>query len=177
MNTGKVNKIDSITTAMGVMYNVNVDGTRYGFGKQKPNFNEGDVITFDFTQKGQYKNIVPSTVEVKKDVVVPIKTSNNSTGNSKDDYWAQKEQRDVGTQRGIQQQSARNAAIAFIIPLATAGLIKLPAKAEDKLSAVASLVDEFTDRYYNATQLAISGEYQPEDVSADSVPFSMGNDD
>lgn len=174
MVNGNVTKIEGMQTAMGLMYNVHVDNERYGYGKNKPNFNEGDNITFDVKLNGKYKNILANTVEVgsKQTKAAPVAAS--GTGN-KDGYWEAKEQRDVATQRGIQQQSARNAAISLIVPLAVGGVVKLPAKAEDKLAAIASLIDEFTDRYYLATQNALSGEYSPEDFGA--VPFTVGGDD
>lgn len=172
MITGNVTKIDRIQTAMGTMWNVSVDGERYGYGKNKPNFSEGDNITFDIKLNGKYKNILGNTVEVTKGAPATKASAGSADKNS---YWEAKEQRDIGIQQGIQQQSARNAAIAFIVPLATAGVIKLPAKAEDKLAAVASLVDEFTDRYFLATSAAINSEYNPENNN--SAPFDLGDDD
>lgn len=175
MITGIVQKISQKDTAVGVMYNAQINGQWYGYGSKVPNFKEGDSISFDVQTKGQYSNIIAKTVEINAKPTNVVAAVPAASGNSKDEYWSNKEAKDLGVQRAIQQQSARNAAIAFVIPLAVAGVIKLPAKAEDKFSAVASLVDEFTDRYYLATQDAVLGEYTPEENNV--VPFDMAAGD
>lgn len=170
MPTGVVKKIDSRSGAFGTMYNAQVDGTWYGLGSKAPSFKEGDTIAFDFTQKGNFKNIDPKTVDVVPVASASGKTSSATASGSKDDYWAAKEQRDVGVQRAIQLQASRNSAIALVAPLAAAGLITLPAK--DKFSAVKALVQELTDEYYLQTQEAVEGNYVPE-VAPESVPFDL----
>lgn len=174
MVTGQVQQIQERQTAMGVMYNIKVGGEWYGLGSFKPSFAEGANISFDYVQKGNFKNVTSRSIEVGVAApAAPAKATRGApSGNAKDDYWAAKEERDVGTQRAIQLQASRNAAIAFIVPAAVAGLVKLPAKAEDKLTALSALVDEFTDIYFVQTQSAVEGTYSPQSAAA-SVPFDL----
>lgn len=172
MQTGVVKKIDSRTGAYGTMYNVQVDNQWYGFGKYAPKFKEGDTISFESTQKGNFKNIDPKTVELA--TAAPKAASVSSPAVGKDDYWKDKEQRDIATQRSIQLQASRNSAIALVVPLAAAGLITLPAK--DKFTAVKALVSELTDEFYLQTKAAQDGEYQPEQAP-DAVPFDLNKQD
>lgn len=173
--TGVVNNISEKQSSFGTMYNVQVDNQWYGFGKYPPKFKKGDTITFEAVQKGNFKNIDPKTAEVVAATRQANPTAQAAVGaGNKDDYWKEKEQRDVATQRSIQLQASRNSAIALVVPLAAAGLITLPAK--DKFTAIKALVSELTDEFYLHTKAAQDGEYKPE-VVPDAVPFSLSKDE
>lgn len=65
---GSIEKVSSRTTTQyGDMYDVDVNGKRYGCGKIKPKFIAGDCVKFTVTRNGNFVNVKPGTME-KHDV-------------------------------------------------------------------------------------------------------------
>lgn len=91
-------------------------------------------------------------------------------GDSKDDYWKKKEQTDKLTQRAIQQQSARNSAIAFMDVLFKNEAVKLPAKQGDKMDAALALLDELTARFIDATRTYALGSKATQQSAPQAAP-------
>lgn len=110
------------------------------------------------------------------------RTAAPASGGSKDGYWEAKEQRDIVTQRAIQYQSSRNAAIELVSAALTAGAVALPAAKAKQWDALLALVDTVTERFEEAV-LVVRGEgkkAKPEPVAKgkkkqqeeeDDVPF------
>lgn len=67
---GAIEQISSRTTSYGEMYDVEINGKRYGHGKVKPKFIAGDCVKFSVLRNGQYLNVRPGTME-KHDVAQP----------------------------------------------------------------------------------------------------------
>lgn len=61
---GQLQRIDTKETSFGTMYNIQVDGKWYGHGKAKPKASEGDTVSFEAEQKGQYLNVSRAGLEV-----------------------------------------------------------------------------------------------------------------
>lgn len=162
-----VGKVEDITTRKfgeKTMYNAKVDGEWFGLAGFKPQFVVGDTISFEFIQKGQFRNMDTSTISISE----PAPEAPKTVVVSKDDYWKNKEAQDENKQHAIMYQAAKNAAISIVGAMLQKDLVKLPSK--EPVTAVLALVDEITDRYYIQSELAYSGNYDPE-VPPDMVPF------
>lgn len=128
--------------------NVKLDNDEwYGFYKvNSVNFSKGDVISFDFTQRGNFKNGDIKTVEV----------SNSANNNTNSDAPRPNNQ-DV-----IRYQSARNTAVAFLKLAHDADALPLPAKKGDKYDALQGLFYELTDKFF--AEAAVQSALLPEEL-------------
>jgi hypothetical protein len=148
----------------------------YSLGKDKPTFKEGDSIQFETNPVGKYtyaKDIAPWTdggVASAPSVASVTNTqSNRSFGGkgrsfgggtaAKDEYWAAKEARDIAkegdyalTQKRIEIQAARNAAIAAATVIIEKGLVIPPKKQSDQYDHFIGLVDQLTTTFMANTQ-------------------------
>lgn len=68
-------------------------------------------------------------------------------GGGKDQYWKDKEKRDIDTQARIQLQACRNSALTLVQMGLANDCIPLPAKKADRLGALIAIVDEITLQY------------------------------
>lgn len=140
------------------MYNVEIDGTWYGHGFDKPNASEGTYVEFDVVQKGQYKNAenIRAAVSKPSNAASPAQTS--IPVNS----------RDVS----IQYQSSRKDAIQMLDVLIKNGLVSLPAKKAEQYDAAMALLDELTAQFY----LKLEGVIEDGGVSLeDAIPAPQGD--
>lgn len=133
--------VNSITSKSGqgargpwTLFNIEIDGQKYGCGFDKPNVQEGQYVEFDVVQKGQYKNA--------ENLRVSTAAPTASTGAPQGAMPINK--RDVS----IQYQSSRKDAIQMLGVLLTSEAIKLPAKQADKYDAALAIVDEITAQFY-----------------------------
>lgn len=69
-------------------------------------------------------------------------TAPSGGGLSKDEFWSNREKRDIQRDLIIQLQSAQNTAIATIVGAVAAGAVALPTKKGDKFDAFTALIDE-----------------------------------
>jgi hypothetical protein len=125
------------------------DRTFYRAGNKKPFFSEGDSVQFDVEMKGQNAYARGVSKWEGQDAVQSapaIAVSRAVGGNvgTKDDYWLQREKRDVETQKRIELQSCRNSAIALVAELLKVEAVKLPAKQADKVPVIEELVTHYT---------------------------------
>jgi hypothetical protein len=128
------------------MYNVRVNGEKYGAGMYPPKFKQGDFISFTSTINGQFKNMETRTVTVK--VPPPSHPAPASAGSVgiKDKYDER--------QMMICHQAARKDALNMVEILREVGGIVGLEKAKtpaDKMSLIESLVNEYTRDYYFQT--------------------------
>jgi hypothetical protein len=138
------------------------DGQWFGHGKMKPSCTDGDEIAFDYSQNGKYNNADPDTLEIlSSDNAVPKKASKpawngkkNASSEGKDEYWKNKEARDILTQNEIRFQAGRNAAIEIVTLAVSHGLLTIPQgkKEGDQFKVLLTYVDKVTDRYVEATK-------------------------
>ena len=134
--TGNVDRIYDNEKA----YNLQVDGEWYGYGFKSdgaPSFTEGQTISFDYEQRGKYKNIDKKTIKVVESsgggAAAP-----NTRSNSADNR-----------QLSIQYQSSRNAAIQLVGVMLDAGAVAIPAKKADQFDAIVALVDDLTVKFHS----------------------------
>lgn len=163
------------------------DGNFYGagFDKDKITFDRGDVISFNVTYNGKYRNMDMDSVEVlgkaepKKETETPQKPKSAGSGAavSRDDYWTQKAEKDERTQKEIRLQASRNAAIQFVNTLLEKDLVTLPTKKADKVEAVEQLVDHYTHKYYEDTEAVSNDLYNFGAAVEESINSENNNND
>ena len=139
MAQGTVNKIHY----NGKAYNAEIGGAWYGCGFEKPKFEEGQVIEFEFGNNGKFKNMMHETVKV-------LGTDSGSKpapkGGAVDpQVWIDK---DIS----ILYQSCRKDAIQFVNVLLTSSAVTLPAKKADQADAIKALVEDYAAQFYVKTK-------------------------
>lgn len=148
---GKIQRIFTKDFRGTTLYSFVLAGQQGFFrtGEEPIPFKEGTYVMFNADARN---NVDLESLTVVQDKAPPAKkfggTGSSGKGMSKDDFWSQKAERDIKTQRVIQYQSARNAAIATLDIAAKAEALKLPAKQADKLGALLEAVEELSIRYY-----------------------------
>lgn len=132
----------------------------FSCGTTDPKLNKGEFINFEAEQKqdGNFLANVSSIVksfeggsEITGKPVPSYSKGSYKTqvSNSKDQYWTDREARDIITQQTIQLQASRNAAIALASVILQAGACPGYAKAKesDKITVITGLVDHLTDKF------------------------------
>jgi len=124
-----------------------VDKTYFNLGKVPPIFTEGQSISFDGREGKRAGNVDVdvNSIVINTDVVVKsedysmAKQGAKRTGEyvDKDVYWKNREENDKVTQKRIEIQAARNAAIAVLGPARDA--------LEDE--AYMTSLDQLTDKF------------------------------
>lgn len=122
---GVVTKIDFFTWNNKDLYNITVDGTKYGIGEGEPeDVYEGDTIEFDWyestkvdKQGNPYRNMVRKSINVTKEGTG--QTANSGSSASYDD-----------TQNSIVMQACFKAAGELIGSAIGGGQLKIPAKSQ-----------------------------------------------
>jgi hypothetical protein len=124
-------------------------GIFFRTGSDTPKFEKGDFVNFNGEAgKGNSVKVDVKSIQAKKG---DAETASNGVGNlqstgrgvSKDDYWTQREVRDVATQRRIERQSCRNSALEFMKILLDKGEVKLPAK--NKVEALEAMLTHYQE--------------------------------
>ena len=177
----------------GKAYSIKVDEAWFGFGYEKPQFEEGRMVKFETTERNGYKNVDHSTFKLGKQQEVaeeteptpaknkwPVKNTSVGHGASKDEYWANKEKRDLQNDKDRSVGASRNTSIEFIKLLIGNGGIKLPTKANDIEKTLVTLIDYYADYFMTHTPgddatPAIKGidvDDSPEDIVVEEVPVA-----
>lgn len=150
MNSGVVRSIKGNPWQNKTLWSFQLDSDRtfYNLGEVKPNFSEGQTVSFDGEagkRQGTF-NVKAGSVQVLDAAVVkPTEYSMAAaTGGAKrtesfigkDAYWSNREAKDEVTQKRIEIQAARNAAIALLAALNG-----------DDPADVDSFLKEWTDKF------------------------------
>lgn len=149
------------------------DGNYYSTGVKSPP-STGSSIKFEYSTNSRgYKDVIgTSIVNWQSAGVHDVAVAGNvarSKGLTKDDYWEQKAQRDVETQKRIEIQSCRNSAIAFIAATVAAGAVKLPAKESDKLGVLEEFLTKYTNKYLEENKGAPKTTEASNEVTSESL--------
>lgn len=151
------------------------DDTLYMCGALKPRVSKGDYIEFDVSENARGQKLVDvPTISIKEAKVVAASgsktTSIRENWDARAAYWEAKEKRDIETvEPRISYAGARNSAIAAAGVVLESGSFKLPAKEADKYEAVLGLIDELTDRFYEAIQKVGADTKQEPEVQEPEV--------
>lgn len=149
--TGVVEKV----LQRGNMYSINVSGTWYGCGRDKPDCSEGQTVSFEYSMNGKYKNADVKSLEVQSSTPAQSKGVDPSV-------WVKKD-------AAIIYQAARNSAIAFIDILCREGALALPQTKDKKFDAMMALLDQMTNDFYlNTDKVRDNGGLTAEDLVGDS---------
>jgi hypothetical protein len=151
----------------------------YSLGERSFQYNEGDSIQFNVQTRGKYvyaQDITPwdgagatqapsiPTGSGATGSPRPAYGGRKSFGGGKSDeekqYWAKKDEQAEVTQRRIEIQAARNAAIETASFMFEKELVKVPTKQADKYDAFMELVETITDDYLKKTSIRLSGGNQ-----------------
>lgn len=140
--TGTVTAVKEFVVGSGkTMYSIQVNGALYGCGSYRPKCSEGDIVSFDYTMRGEYKNVEGRTLKVTG------KASVEAVQAAVKQYPAAADNR----QTVISKQAALNSAMAFVELLtkhdAVPGIGKTT-KQEDKYQILDSLVLEKMGEFY-----------------------------
>lgn len=132
----------------GRAFNAKIDGEWYGLGFNAPKFAEGNQVEYEVTMNGAFKN-----AKVTKVLEATVSQSAKAPNVAPTAYQKGKDD----TQKAIQYQASRNAAIAATGVLMAAGLVKLSGKPAKDADIVLAFIDEVTARYDQATTDHVSG--------------------
>lgn len=141
----------------GRFYSIVVDAKWYGVGANQPQFAEGDMVEFatSTNDKGYVNADGPIEVLGKGKAPAPQSRSKVSTGrvehtNEREDYWKNKEARDVRNDVMREIGAGRNTAIAFVGLLLSNEALALPAKKEAKADALFAAVEYYREKFSGA---------------------------
>lgn len=174
--TGTVDRVSSKKLASGVYYSFCVDDEWYRTNRTRPPFEEGYQVQFVFNEDKYGKQVDMDSIKFKEGEAPPKGSGGKSSGGgiSRDQYWSNKEVRDIDTQVRITYQSATNTALAFVTAALDKGVIDLPKskKAADRLALFRELVNDetwyFFSKYHTSPALADEvGKDAEEDVEVD----------
>ena len=132
-------KVERVYSKDGNFYSAKIGGVWYGTGKGKPSFGEGDVISFTWTAKGDYRNLDSKSVKV-----VPQAAAAQAPALTQP---APDKRQDI-----ISRQSAFNTAIALVDLLRAAEAIpglKKTATADEKYNVYCALVAMKAQEFYH----------------------------
>lgn len=162
--TGFVQAINQKQTSFGTMYDVVINGTKYGIGKFAPKgINQGDYVKFTSVQKGNYFNVAPGSLskQAAPAGVSPAKPAMVSSGGGS-----------IGgdtRQEVISRQAAANTAIEFVKVLQQEGALPIPksVKSDKKADLMEAMLIEYIAKFY---KLATRQEFEiPEDLLASTI--------
>jgi len=154
MQQGVVSKIFENKFGNKTFYSFGLKGVQGSFGtgvKRPPR--EGTYVRFhDATNSRGYKEVDGPIEIVPEGEVAPASSasqvaseSSNAGGLTKDQYWSNKEARDVANDRLRELGASRNTAISFIDLALRNEVIKLPAAAKRE-EFLWTLLDKYTSR-------------------------------
>jgi hypothetical protein len=163
----------------------------FSLGERTPSFKEGDSIQFETVQKGRYVNAInvapwdgqgavtaPPVAHTTRKLFgggVPSKSSEEKA------YWAKRDANQEITQRKIEIQAARNAAIETAKFLTEKEFVKTPTKQADKYDAFMALVNQIADEFLKNTSSRLGdapsqadepAQQANEDAQADSAKWA-----
>ena len=92
-----------------------------------------------------------------------------SKDQGKDDYWRNKEARDLVNDRHRELGATRNTAIALVSLMLTNGAIKLPAKESSKEEVIYKLFEHYTEELLKTKEAPEAGRPDSESVSEAST--------
>lgn len=154
MTKGTVTKVHK----NGRFYSMVVDNKWYGLGSNQPEFAEGAMVEFDVTQNGDFFNAKNVNVLGKAPATAkPQATSGRVVHNTeKDDYWRNKELRDVQNDKAREIGAGRNTAIAFVDLLLKSNSLPLPKTASKQADVIFEAVEYYRAKFAAAESGAVA---------------------
>ena len=154
--TGVVQDVQQYPTKIGPMYNVILGDGRYGVGKENPGDLAGKTVTFNYVEKGQYKNVMGKiTVLASGEAKVVTGNAAKAVAGA---AGAAEYITDSQKQKVISRQAARNSAIAAVGVLHAAGALPAVTKTAKLSDVILGFIDKLTEEYF---QYSMTGTIQP----------------
>jgi hypothetical protein len=155
-------------------FKVDGDDAWYNCGENRPDIEKGATITFAYEDGAKPNNrfvtrgsVVVLSGTSTAQVAPLVAAGNGASGSServlsKDDYWKNREARDLEKNDDIHLLACRNSAIALVgHMLNREGVVTIPKS--NAQAAVMGLVHDLTERFFNETIEEYSGESGQED--------------
>lgn len=164
--SGVVQQVLSRQTKIGQMYDIVVNGQKYGVGKFPPKANEGDYVTFTDSVNGNFHNVERGTLRVSEyKSQGPTTTSAVKTAVSSFDA-----RQDV-----ISRQAALNSAISWLTLLNNVGALPIAASKTKgaQQAALDTILHEYEVKFYESNT---GQEYKSIAPNAKESPEEMGED-
>ena len=165
---GIVEKIYENQTKTGMTtYAFVVDGVRYGTYNIKPPCNQGDMIEFTFTAKGDFNNADAKSIRKSEKQpapaqAAPVAAYANAGGSSRSD----------AVQDAITFQAARKDAIQFLELLSSLDVLDLGSKSKgQKIKNAEAYLDGYTKRFYEDTK-TLGHEEVEEEPEEEEAPVA-----
>lgn len=168
---GKVTEILERETSIGTMYDLVINGQKYGAGKYEPKVKVGQYVKAPIKQNGKYANIFGKIVVISADEAGPPPAAAPSGGGRS--YQANDDKR----QEIISRQAARNTAVAFMQILVDKDAVPIPASAKtpaQRFEVLNTFLDGLTVRFNDFALGKTTGD---EDVKADDSEEDEGSDE
>lgn len=153
---GVIEDVVGRQTSYGTMWDVHINGQRFGSGKVKPKFEKGECVKFRITRNGNFQNVAPGSMEkhegsaptANTELVKELDKPQQQTPTSQ--TYADK---DRERQTSIIFQSARKDAIEVAKLLVQADCIgfKSTSKWGDKHDIVMAKINDLTRTFYHNT--------------------------
>lgn len=168
------------------LYSFQLQGDRnwYRTGSDKPTFQQGDFITFDYNEDNRGGKTIVAASVVKQAAAVaqaPAPRAAASSSGSKENwdarakYWDDKEKREIEVvEPRITLAAARKDAIAVIgLALAHDAIVFGNANKGARLGIILGSIDEVTKRFYDQSfaGIATDAKASPEEGPSNDVPF------
>jgi hypothetical protein len=169
---GKVTNIRERDTAVGTMYDVEINGKLFGAGKYAPKCKVGQYVKFEAKYNGKYANVGGKIQIIDASEAGPAPAAASSGGGGRS-YQANDDKR----QEIISRQAARNTAVAFLQILADKDAIPMPASAKtpaQRFEVLATFLDGLTSRFNDYALGKTTGD---EDVNTDDSEEDGSDED
>ncbi len=133
-------------------FSLGEDKPLFGLGGVRPNFNEGDKITFEYILNNKGYPVVDGksikVVERGANGAQAVPAAAGVPAQGREAYWSNKEARDVETQKRISFQAARNSAIETFSKAVELGLVSLGQKKDTKFDNFLRGINKLTVQTY-----------------------------
>ena len=168
------------------LYSFQLEGDRawYRCGTEKPAFNEGDSINFEYESDGKNLSVKPNTVTklaataAVRAPAVAAKSAVKENWDARAAYWDAKEKREIAVvEPRITLSASRTAAIAVIgLALANEAIVFGNANKGARLGIILDAIDEVTSRYYKQSMAGDFDGESAEEVDAQSNSGDFNDD-
>lgn len=145
---GVVTAVSSKVLDSGTYYSFCIDDVWYRTGRDPVPFEKGYTVKFEFDD-GKYGKQVDLDTLKSKEGKAPAKSNGAAGGLSKNQYWDNKEARDIEKDKSIRMAGALNTAIAMVNGALAVECLTLPkGKVAARFDAYVAMVQEEADHLY-----------------------------
>ena len=151
---GLVAAVSSKALDSGTYYSFCIDDIWYRTGRDPIPFEKGHTVKFEFEENKYGKQVDLSSLKVKEGKTTVTRSASNagakkSDYQQKEQYWKDKDLRDIATQKQIRMAGALNTAISMVTNAIASECLAAPkGKAAARFEAYTAMVQEEAERLY-----------------------------